>query len=90
MIYIDDQALSFIVRRFSQASERAHLCVAHYDTTGKDSDRCAALFAIGEASGIRNLLLQVMRKLPTEVAADMHSLDQEITRLTYVGVGVSR
>lgn len=83
MVEWNDETLRFTLRQFARASERAHLCVAHFDTTKKDYDRCAALLAIGEASGLRNLMRHMMRDLPAEVCTDMYSLDLEANRLTH-------
>lgn len=83
MIEWNDETLRFVLRHFARASECAHLCVAHFDTTKKDYDRCAALMALGEASGLRSLMRQMMRELPSEVATSMYSLDQEVSRLIH-------
>lgn len=85
MIEMNDQTLGFVVRQFTRASDRAHMCVAHFHTTNKDEDRCSALLAVGEASGLRNLLRHLMKDLPTEVAANMYDLDQTATQLTHAG-----
>ncbi len=85
MIEMNDQTLGFVLRQFGRACGRAQLCVAHYDETKKDSDRSEALFAIGEASGIRNLLRHLTRDLPTHAAEAISHLDQEVTRLKFVG-----
>lgn len=82
MLELDDKAFRAIERQFFRAADRAEACVAHYRRTGKAEDRIEALFAIGEASGLRNVIRLATREFAT-VANTMSALMIEYDYLKY-------
>lgn len=79
---LDDRAYRNIERMFFDAIQRANLCIQHYRSTGHPADRIDAIQAIGEASGIRNIIRQATSDF-AEVAQAMYDLDQQYDSLKY-------
>lgn len=79
---IEDRYTSKLRVHFELAELRAYACIEHLKKSGHDADRVAAVFAIGEASGIRNFMRQRSRDI-ADVAERMHALELYLDQIKY-------